>query len=145
MKKSIFFLATALSMNAFAQDSQSLADRQYQISNKSEVAKCHSIVNCRQKMCDILEIFASKRVSRMPQSSIMIMDSVLKWKWDTLTNAWEINPYEKAINYIYNTNNNNTSYLFQSWNNIINTWVNSYLLTYTYDSNNNMTSDLSQL
>jgi len=46
------------------------------------------------------------------------------------------------ISFVYDANNNLTSYLIQTWNG--STWVTAYQLTITYDSNNNQTCRLTQ-
>ena len=73
-------------------------------------------------------------------SLIQIMDSTYHWQWDTKSGGWEIK--NRSIDYVYDDNNNQTSYLTQNWYGI--EWVNYSLGTYTYDANNNKTSSLYQ-
>ena len=105
------------------------------------------------------------------KAQVQIYDSTYAWPWDTLTNAWSVIPKARTINYVYDMNNNQTSYavqqltggvwvnsvqnqmtynlnnqqtsLFaQSWNG--GAWVNSYQATTAYDINNNTTGNVSQ-
>lgn len=76
----------------------------------------------------------------MPMSLIALDDSVYNWKLDTITMAWKLN--YKEINFVYDSQNNNTSYLFQTWNG--SAWVNLSQRTYSYDANNNNTNFMYQ-
>ena len=47
---------------------------------------------------------------------IELYDSIYYWSWDTLTNAYNVIPYRKIIDFVYDTNNRTWSYIFQNWN-----------------------------
>src|SRR4051812_13085501 len=71
------------------------------------------------------------------QGSTCNLDSTYSFTWDTVGNTWQL--AGKNI-YTYDANNNQTSYLSETWNGTV--WVNSYMYSYTYDASNNNTSQL---
>jgi len=150
IKKTIFLLAAALSINAFAQDSQPLTDRQYQIYNVDNqppfglafIPKLNKFHSENAEVAENIKVeYLSSKMSKT-KSLIPILDSVYRWQWDTLTSTWGMKKYWRHINISYDAKNNMTSYIFQYWNDTV--WKNCWQYTYTYDANNNQTSELFQ-
>lgn len=76
-------------------------------------------------------------------SLIQVNDSIYQWWWDALTNGWEVNPFRKIVNMIYDADYNLMSEIWQSWSG--SAWDNEFLHTFSYDANNNQTSRLYQI
>ncbi len=69
-----------------------------------------------------------------------LLDSTYYWKLDTVTNTYT--PTSRIIGITYDANNNQTSYISQSYTN--GTWVNYYQILITYGANNKITSFIDQ-
>jgi len=74
-------------------------------------------------------------------SLIQIYDSLYYWRWDTITIGWKIS--SKAIDMVYDGNNNLISNITQQFNSI--SWVNSYKYTNIYDASNNLINETGYL
>ena len=155
--KKIITVAMALTMSsAFAQSNQSLNDNHFW---KQQVAH-KPLVNTTRLGGGI----------NKPQSTVYLLDSAKAWGLDTTAMVFN-QIVSKELNFVYDANNNNTSYVWQGWNGtaLVNgnqstytydvnnnqtsylqqgwsgtAWVNQYLSTYTYDVNNNRASELDQ-
>ncbi|MCK9401630.1 MAG: T9SS type A sorting domain-containing protein [Bacteroidales bacterium] len=135
MKTLLLFASLALSINAFAQSKHPTFDPQLRTSNPREnvqgmmkdagsrTTNIYSEINLEQDI---------KHQTITQRSLIQIYDSIYYWDWDMDNVGWKIN--SKAVDVVYDANNNLTSEIYQMWNDSI--WINWYLLTYTYDANN---------
>lgn len=113
-----------------------------------------------------------ENTSASTADAIMLLDSVYHWGFDTLTQQWATQAYEKTIDIQYDGNHKKTYERDQVWNGTEwennrqktytndqdgnqltaetknwnnGQWENQLLWTYTYDSNGNQTSSLRQL
>ena len=145
MKKTVLFAILALSINAFAQSKRPTSKMQH--------GTLYSMENIQSRMenggRNTSGIFSEKNLGQAIKHQIakhltptQIYDSIYYWQWDTITNGWAINPYEKIINIVFDANNNLSSYIGQSWNGSV--WENSYQYTFTYNANNYQTSYIGQ-
>ena len=69
-----------------------------------------------------------------------LYDSIYYWTMDTNIMVWNV--YDKEVNFIYDANQNNTSYINQGWNDTV--WFNQDRVTDTFDINNNKIYQMGQ-
>jgi hypothetical protein len=136
MKKSLLFAIIVLSINASAQSKHPTSPSMETVRGRIEKTGIKTS-DIAAKM-NLGQVFKHKAPNQ--GSLIQVIDSTFWWQWDTLSTGWKI--YSKGIDYLYDSKNNLTSILWQSWNGT--TWVNSYKNLCTYDANNNLTSELDQ-
>lgn len=79
-------------------------------------------------------------INQHPMASSELLDSVYYWMMDTSTMAWHL--YDKETNFVYDANQNNISYINQSWNDTI--WSNQDQITSNYDNYNNKINQVAQ-
>lgn len=136
MKKALLFAIFALSINAFAQNKRPSSNSLENIRGRMEdggwiTSKINSENNLGK---------AFKHKTLKQNSLIQIFDSIYIWRWDTLSNGWEID--KRFVNMVYDANNNLTSEMVQSWND--SAWVIFFQNIFTYDTSHNQTSCLAQ-
>jgi hypothetical protein len=77
------------------------------------------------------------------KSLVVLYDSIYYSKYQGIyggNNGWDIYPWQKIVNFVYDANYNIISELVQIWNGPV--LDEEYPITYTYDANNNRTSEL---
>lgn len=84
-----------------------------------------------------------KTIDFKTKSFVQIYDSIYMWQWNTTSNEWDVNPYSKITNIIYDSNNNLINETGLLWNG--NNWKNQFLITNSYDIYNNIMYSLWQV
>jgi len=146
MKQFFTILIIALSVNSFAQKSNSTGGIPH--SQLNLFGNIDTRLNSwRDPTPAILKDFYIANISndqnnqnKKEQSVIQVNDSLYSWIWDTNIPGWK--PSQKTIYTGYDANNNATGTVSQNWDG--SAWVNSVQHNYTYDANNNRIVDLNQ-
>jgi hypothetical protein len=121
----VIFISTFLSFHSFAQHINAI---------KSILQKDHAKFSTSLKMRKAA-VFSNKKILSFTSKRpfIAVYDSIYEWDLDTLLQQYVT--VGKYINMVYDSKNNLTSSLYQTWDGI--DWVNTSQYALTYDSNNN--------
>lgn len=142
MRKALFCLILALSINAYAQTNQLSLSKEFSLSgNRELLRKGLKPVERNTRYISLLSNQGNSFLNQGTKASSFnpIYDDVYKWKLDITTNKWV---YEsRSINLVYDENSNLLSSVEQLWNGSV--WVNDQRVNYTYILNR-VTSELWQ-
>ena len=137
MKKNILLFLSIISINLISQINQNSSNllllnesnnNDIEFANKQKI---ENGINSKNKNPETSKI----------NSLLQQMDSIRRWELNLSTNQFSTNKY-RYFNYLYDANNNQTSYTRETWNGT--TWVGGYKFLSTYDANSNQISTSGQ-
>ncbi|MCX6269479.1 MAG: T9SS type A sorting domain-containing protein [Bacteroidetes bacterium] len=141
MKRILLFAIFALSIGAIAQnkrpDIQTPPPSRYSQHDVQGIQEDDGLITTGFCSEPNSSLFADN-LTFNERELMQIIDSMYRWRWDTLGNGWQLG--NKYIDLVYNAKNYLTSYIGQTWNG--SAWRNVSKALITYDAYNNQTSNI---
>jgi hypothetical protein len=133
MKKNILLLLSIISINLISQINQNSSNLLlFNESNNYAIEFAN-----KQKIENGINLKNKNPETSKISSLLQQMDSIRRWELNLSSNQFSTNKY-RYFNYLYDANNNQTSYTRETWNGT--TWIGGVKFLNTYDANSNQIS-----